>query len=163
MRNAPEVVREVGVHDVRMTTEQQLLHLYSGLLGVAPSAVGVDFWWKIGFEDRFQHQQSCCHADPIPHDRDAQRSEFAVGLRYKHSSDWFGPVGLLPAAHALDPANHSPEIDVGKTDEKVPSEEERIARTEPYRFFDMGASFACPPGEKLHQPEISMRYGEIAV
>src|ERR1700736_1995095 len=43
MRNAPEVVREVGVHDVRMATEQQLLHLYSGLLGVAPSAVGVDF------------------------------------------------------------------------------------------------------------------------
>ncbi len=28
MRNAPEVVREVGVHGVRMTTEQQLLHLY---------------------------------------------------------------------------------------------------------------------------------------
>jgi len=26
----------------------------------------------------------------------------------------------------------------------------------------MGASFACPPEEKLHQPEISMRYGEIA-
>src|SRR5215469_14070166 len=35
MRNAPEVVREVGVHDFRMATEQQLLHLYSGLLGVA--------------------------------------------------------------------------------------------------------------------------------
>src|SRR3954462_15369154 len=54
MRNAPEVVREVGVHDVRMTTEQQLLHLYGGLLGVAPSAVGVDFRRKVGFEDRLQ-------------------------------------------------------------------------------------------------------------
>src|SRR5271167_3752846 len=43
MRNAPEVVREVGVHDFRMATEQQLLHLYGGLLGVAPGAVGVDF------------------------------------------------------------------------------------------------------------------------
>jgi len=50
---------------------------------------------KIGFEDRFQHQQRCCHADPIPHARDAQRPEFAVGLRYKHSSDWLWPVGLL--------------------------------------------------------------------
>jgi hypothetical protein len=49
MRNAPEVVREVGVHDFRMATEQQLLHLYSGPLGVAPSAVGVDFRWKVGF------------------------------------------------------------------------------------------------------------------
>ena len=49
MRNAPEVVREVGVHDFRMATKQQLLHLYGGLLGVASSAVGVDFRWKVGF------------------------------------------------------------------------------------------------------------------
>src|SRR5258705_1523644 len=96
MRNAPEVVREVGVHDVRMTTEQQLLHLYSGLLGVAPSAVGVDFRWKVGFEDRLQHQHRCCHADPIPHGRDAQRPEFAVGLRYEHPSDRLRSVCLLP-------------------------------------------------------------------
>src|SRR5437762_10655491 len=95
MRNAPKVVREVGVDDVRVAPEQQLLHLYDCLLGVSPGAVGVDFRWKIGFEDRFQHQQCCCHADPIPHARDAQRSEFAVGLRYKHSSDWLWPVRLL--------------------------------------------------------------------
>ena len=57
----------------------------------------------------------------------------------------------------------APEIDVGKTDEKVPSEEERIARAEPYRFFDMGAGFVCPAKEKLHQPEIGVRHGEIAV
>ena len=96
MRNAPEVVREVGVHDFRMATEQQLLHLYSGLLGVAPSAVGVDFRWKVGFEDRLQHQHRCCHADPIPHGRDAQRPEFAVGLRYEHASDRLRSVCLLP-------------------------------------------------------------------
>ena len=96
MRNAPEVVREVGVDDVRVTTEHQLLHLYDCLLGISPGAVGVDFRRKIGFEDRFQHQQHCCHADPILHDRDAQRPEFAVRLRYKHSSDGLWPVGLLP-------------------------------------------------------------------
>src|SRR5205807_5708345 len=50
--NAPEVVREVGVHDFRMATKQQLLHLYGGLLGVTPSAVGVDFCWEVGIEDR---------------------------------------------------------------------------------------------------------------
>src|SRR5438270_11656363 len=83
MRNAPEVVREVGVHDFRMTTEQQLLHLYDRLLGVSPGAVGVDFWRKIGFKNRLQHQQRCCHADPISHDRDAQWPEFAIGFRYK--------------------------------------------------------------------------------
>src|ERR1700758_2828647 len=48
MRHAPEVVREVGVYDVRMATKQQLFHLYGGLLGVAPSAVGGDFWGKGG-------------------------------------------------------------------------------------------------------------------
>src|SRR6516164_11379673 len=96
MRNAPEVVREVGVDDVRVAPEHELLHLYDCLLGVARSAVGVNFRRKIGFEDRFQHQQSCCHADPIPHARDAQRSEFAIGLRDKHSSDWLWPVGFLP-------------------------------------------------------------------
>src|SRR5215471_6492584 len=96
MRNAPEVVREIGVHYFRMATEQQLLHLYSSLLGVAPSAVGVDFRWKVGFEDRFQHQHRCCHADPIPHARDAQRPEFAVGLRYAHASDRLRSVCLFP-------------------------------------------------------------------
>jgi hypothetical protein len=96
MRNAPEVVREVGIDDVRVAAEHQLLHLYDCLLGVSLSAVGVDFRRKIGFEDRRQHQRRRCHADPIPHGRDAQRPEFAVGLWYKHSSDWLRPVGLLP-------------------------------------------------------------------
>src|ERR1700746_29840 len=96
MRNAPEVGREVGVDDVRVTPEQQLLHLYDGLLGVSPSAVGIDFRRKIGFEERFQHEQRGWHADPIPHARDAQRPEFAVGLRYKHASDWLWSVSLLP-------------------------------------------------------------------
>ena len=65
MRNAPEVVREVGV-DVRVTPEQPLVHLYDGLLGVSPGTVGVDFRRQIGLEDRFQHQQRCwsCRPDP---------------------------------------------------------------------------------------------------
>src|SRR3974390_3401215 len=96
MWNTPEVVREVGVDDVRVTPEQQLLHLYDCLLGISPGTIGVDFRRKIGVEDRFQHEQRGCHADPIPHARDAQRPQFAVGLRYKHSSDWLWPISLLP-------------------------------------------------------------------
>ena len=49
MRKAPEVVREVSIDDVRVTPEQQLLHLYDCLLGIAPDTIGVDFRWKIGF------------------------------------------------------------------------------------------------------------------
>ena len=37
MRDAPEVVREVGVHDFRMATEQQLLHLYGGCWALRPA------------------------------------------------------------------------------------------------------------------------------
>jgi hypothetical protein len=43
MWNAREVVREVDGHDFRMAREQQLLHLYGGLLEVSPGAVGVRF------------------------------------------------------------------------------------------------------------------------
>jgi hypothetical protein len=96
MGDAPEVVREVGVNDVRVAPEQQLFHLDHRLLGIAPAAVGVLFWWKVGFENRLQHQHRCCHADPIPQGRDAQRPEFALGLRYEHSSDRLRSVSLLP-------------------------------------------------------------------
>ena len=41
MRNAPEVVREVGVHDFRMASEQRRFHLDHRLLGVAARPVGV--------------------------------------------------------------------------------------------------------------------------
>jgi hypothetical protein len=37
----------------RVATEQLLVHLDHRLLGVAPGTVGVLFWWKVGFKDRF--------------------------------------------------------------------------------------------------------------
>ena len=96
MGDAPEVVREVGVNHFRMASEQQRFHLDYRLLGVSPGTVCVLLGWKVGFEDRFQHQHRCRHADPITQGRDAQRPEFAVGLRYVHSSDRSGSVSLLP-------------------------------------------------------------------
>src|SRR5947209_12370338 len=96
MGDAPEVVREVGVNDFRVATKQLRFHLDHCLLGVAPRTVGVLFWWKVGFKDRFQHQHCCCHADPITQGRDAQRPEFTVGLRYEHSSDGVRSVSFLP-------------------------------------------------------------------
>ena len=66
MGDAPEVVREVGVNDFRVATEQQPFHLDHRLLGIAPGTVRVLFGWKVGFEDRFEHQHCCCHAYPIP-------------------------------------------------------------------------------------------------
>jgi hypothetical protein len=65
MRNAPEVVREVGVNDFRVATKQLLFHFDHRLLSVSPGTVGVLFWWKVGFKDRFQYQHRCCHTDSI--------------------------------------------------------------------------------------------------
>src|SRR6201998_1315067 len=96
MGYAPKEIREVGIDDFAIAAKQPFFHLDRRLLGVPPWPVGVLFGWKIGFKDRFQHQRCRRHADPIPHARDAQRPEFAVGLRYIHSSDWLWPVSLLP-------------------------------------------------------------------
>src|SRR5213592_3319586 len=96
MGNASKEIREVGIDDFPVSAKQQFFHLDRRLLGVPPWPVGVLFGWKVGFKDRLQNQRYRRHADPIPHDRDAQRPEFAVGFRYIHSSDWLWPVSLLP-------------------------------------------------------------------
>src|SRR6201997_3615351 len=96
MWNAPEVVCEVGVNNFRVAAEQLRFHLDNRLLGLAPGALGILLWWKIGLKDRFQHQHRCRHADPIPQGRDAQWPEFAIGLRYVHSSDRIRSIRLLP-------------------------------------------------------------------
>src|SRR5215468_2374020 len=96
MRNAPKEIREVGIDDVPVPAKQPFFDLDRRLLGVPSRPVGVLFGWKIGFKDRVQYQRCRRHADPIPHVRDAQRPELAVGLRYIHSSDWLWPISLLP-------------------------------------------------------------------
>ena len=116
MRNAPEVVREVGVNDFRVAAKQQCFHLDHRLLSISPRTVCILLGWKIGFEDRFQHQHCCCHADPIAQGRDAQRSEFAIGFRYKHSSDGVRSVSLLPECKRqfTQPPLHPIRFDVRK-------------------------------------------------
>src|ERR1700730_7714972 len=32
------------------------------------TAYYAEFWWKVGFEDRFQQQNCCCRADRIGHE-----------------------------------------------------------------------------------------------
>ena len=114
VRDAPKVVREVGVHDFRMASEQRLFHLDHRLLGIAARPVGVLLWRKVGFKDRFEHQHRCCHADPITQGRDAQRPEFAVGLRDKHSSDGVRSVALLSERKRqfTEPPLHPVRLDV---------------------------------------------------
>jgi hypothetical protein len=95
VRNAAEVVREIGVYDFRVASKQQLFHLDYRLLGIAPRAVSILLGRKIGFEDRFEHEQCCAHTHPITQGRDTQRSKLAIGLGDKHSSDGVRSVALL--------------------------------------------------------------------
>jgi hypothetical protein len=44
VENASEVVREVGINNIRLPSMQPFLHLDHRLLGVAPRAVGVLLW-----------------------------------------------------------------------------------------------------------------------
>jgi hypothetical protein len=99
-----------------VSAKQQLLHLDRRLLGVPPRPVGVLFGWKVGFKDRFQNQRRRRHADPIPHARDAQRPEIAVGLRYIHSSDWLWSISLLPEGKRQfrQPSLDTVRLDLGK-------------------------------------------------
>src|SRR5882757_7277820 len=48
MGDASDVVREVGVNDFRVATEQQLFHLDHRLFGIAPGAARVLFRWEVG-------------------------------------------------------------------------------------------------------------------
>jgi hypothetical protein len=50
----------VGVPDIEAALEQLILRLGRSLLGIVPSAIGVDSRWKVGFEDRLQHQHRGC-------------------------------------------------------------------------------------------------------
>ena len=112
--NASEVVREVGVHDFRVAAEQRFFHVDHRLLGISARPVGVLLGWKVGFEDRIEHQHRCCHADPIAQGRDAQRPEFAVGLRDEHSSDGVRSVALLSERKRqfTEPPLHPIRLDV---------------------------------------------------
>ena len=41
MRNASEVVREVGINDFRVAAKQQRFHVDHRLLGIAPRTIGI--------------------------------------------------------------------------------------------------------------------------
>ena len=121
VRNGPEVVREVGVYNFRVASEQCLFHLDHRLLGIAAPPVRVLLGWKVGFEDRLEHQHRCCHAHSIAQGRNAQRPELGalrrrVGFRYEHSSDRIRSIVLIPERKRqfAEPPLHAIRFDVHK-------------------------------------------------
>ena len=104
MGNAPEVVREVGVHHFPMAAKYQLLHLDHRLLGVSPATVGVKFRWKVGFKDRLQHQELCwILGDGV--DQAADISWFATSIASRNFTPRtiFGTDFVLAGAASFSP------------------------------------------------------------
>jgi len=69
------------------------------LLGIAPRRLGYSLWWKIGFEDRFQHQASMLSCRARSRRVESQRPEVAMAFGMNtpppHPSD--GSVGKVSA------------------------------------------------------------------
>ena len=116
MGNAPEVIREVGVHNFRAASKQRIMYLDCRLLGITARTVGVLLWWKISFVDRSQYQHRCCHADTISQGRNPQRSKLAIGFRYPHSSDRLRLVALFSECKSqfAEPSLHPIRVDILK-------------------------------------------------
>jgi hypothetical protein len=53
MRDAAEVISQIGIDHVRLSSVKPFLHLYCGLLGIAARPISILLRWQIGFEDRF--------------------------------------------------------------------------------------------------------------
>jgi hypothetical protein len=86
------------------------------MLGITARPVSVLLGWKVGFEDRFEHEHRCGHAHPIPQGRDTQRSKFAIGFRDKHSPDRVRSVDLFSERKRqfAQPSLHPIPFDVGE-------------------------------------------------
>ena len=95
--NAPEVVREVGVHHVRMAAKQQLLHLDHRLLSIAPGAVGIEFRGKVGFEDRLQHHSGDRHDGPGPAARARQTCDLGARGPRGRPRETLGAMSCAPS------------------------------------------------------------------
>ena len=99
-----------------------------------------------------------CEGHTLP---DSQFAHHLFELRPVRAFSGQHEMGVSPVrvdfdrfAQALDPANHTPEVDIGKTDEEMPLKEERIARAEAHRILDMAAGLPPPP---LGRPTVSRR------
>jgi hypothetical protein len=79
VRNAPEVVREVGVHDFRVATNHQPIYLDHRLLGVAPGTVGILLWWKaVPVRDLLLRSTQAGHQCGLPNTTDRRAAVLHV-------------------------------------------------------------------------------------
>ena len=95
VRNGPEVVREVGVYNFRVASEQRLFHLDHRLLGIAAQPVGILLRLQVGLEDRFEHQQRRRLYHAVLDRWDAQRPLPAVRLGYPYPTHGLRLIRLL--------------------------------------------------------------------
>jgi hypothetical protein len=82
------------LHDVLLDTVLSYPKLFADVR-VAPRTVGILLWREVGFEDRFQHQHCCCHADPITQGR-TNRDLWISHIRLSDKSSRLHPRHVVP-------------------------------------------------------------------
>ena len=93
--NHVEVLFQISVNDLRVSSTQGTCHVVDGIVGrlLGPEPVGCIA--EVGFKDRLD-DQFCRHlSHPVPDGRNPQRSEFSVALRNHHPFDRGRSVRLV--------------------------------------------------------------------
>ena len=93
MRDRVEILRQIGVHHVRMPRQEMPVHSADRIARAPLGAVAMGAVLEIRLEDRLQHQFGGGLRHPVPNRGNAERTFAAAGLRDRHPSHRLWPVG----------------------------------------------------------------------
>src|SRR5215469_14985462 len=95
MRDGVEVSFQIRVVDFAFSRAKMLADLFQCLMRVAFGPEPIKAIFKVGFEDRFHHQQACALNHPVPDGRDSEWAQFTIGFRYVDPPHSLTPIGFV--------------------------------------------------------------------
>jgi hypothetical protein len=95
MRYGIEVSLQIRVINLALPCSQIFPDLFQCLVGVSPWSKSIGTIFKICLEDRLQDQQHRRLHDAIPHRRDPERPQLAVGFGDVDPAHRRAPIGLF--------------------------------------------------------------------
>ena len=86
VRNAVEVLRQIGIDHIRVAPAQQPVHFLDRVRPTAAGPIAICAVFQVRFKDRLQHQLGGGLNHPVPDRRDAERTFSTARLRDHHPS-----------------------------------------------------------------------------
>ena len=80
VRNRVKVLRQIRVHDIRISFVQQFIHFPDRILRPLLRPIPISIRLQVRFPDRFQHQFRGGLHHPVPYRRDPERPLSAPGF-----------------------------------------------------------------------------------